>query len=171
MDKFYADLAKFIKDLQAYVNTLLLKIPPEQIPPPVIPPVVVPPAPIHRSRIQDWALGIQSAEGGKPWHINMKNHNPGNLKYTSFTASLGGKLGKAATDGGYFCYFDTYEEGFKALCTFLTMAAQGKLKPYPKGITLDKFSSTYALPPNKNYVNTVAARIGVAPSIKIAELL
>ena len=101
----------------------------------------------------------------------MKYHNPGNLKYTSYTASLGGKLGKAATDGGTFCYFDTYEEGFKALTTFLTMAAQGKLKPYPLGITLDKFSSIYALPPNKNYVNTVAARIGVSPQIRIKELL
>lgn len=126
--------------------------------------------PPHMSKIIPWALAIQHAEGGKPQDLNTLNHNPGNLKYTPYTASLGGKLGTKATDGGKFCYFDTYQEGFKALCTFLTDAAENNLV-IGHHLTLYEFTRRYAEPPNDNYVNGVAAALGLPVTTPIAALL
>lgn len=140
------------------VPTPTPKTPPEAVLPP-------------KSRIPTWALAIQHAEGGKPQDLNIRNHNPGNLKYTSYTASLGAKLGGNATDGGSFCYFDSYAAGYKALCTFLTDACKGRLKAYKPTMTLDQFTEIYAQPPSKGYVNSVAQYLGVSPEIMIQELL
>lgn len=132
-------------------------------------PTSMPPQP-HLSRITPWALAIQHAEGGKPQDLNTRNHNPGNLKYSSYTAALGGKQGSAGKDGGHFCYFDTYDQGFKALCTFLTDAANDQLL-IGHGLTLDEFTTRYAQPPSKMYVRSVAEALDVPITIKIKELL
>ncbi len=132
--------------------------------PPVVPPVLPPPP--HLSKIPVWALAIQHAEGGKPQDRNTRNHNPGNLKYTSYTASLG-----ATPTDGNFCYFADYHTGFQALCQFLHDAATGKLHSYSPGMTLDAFTTVYASPPNANYINSVANALGVHITIQIKELL
>lgn len=137
---------------------------------------VVPVAP--KSKIQAWALAIQHAEGGKIQDLNTRNKNPGNLKYTTLTASLGGKQSAPTADGRVFCYFDTYEQGFKALCDFLTLACTNKLKAYRGMMTLEAFTKIYAEPPRtnadplgRNYVNSVATRLGVPITIPIVNLL
>lgn len=139
-------------------------------------PVTIPPAPLpvpspHMPRISTWALAIQHQEGGKPTDLNTRNRNPGNLKYSPYTASLGGKPGPQGSDGGRFCIFDTYQVGFKALCQFLTDAANDELKSYHQARTLDAFTTVYARPPSKAYVNGVAAALGVPITINIHELL
>lgn len=134
--------------------------------PPVKPtePVPVPPAP--HPNIQIWALAIQGQEGGKPADRNMRNNNPGNMKLSDLTRSLG--AAHADVDG--FCMFDTYEQGFKALCDFLTLACQNQLKPY-HDVSLKEFTRIYAEPPNDNYCNAVAKSLKVDPSVKISTLI
>lgn len=132
------------------------------------------PAPIHISKISTWALAIQHEEGGKIQDLNMRLHNPGNLKFTSYTQSLGAFLGPAGTDGGSFCQFKTYDAGFKALCQFLTDAANDKLIPYhdPKYRTLKMFTQRYANPPVKHkYAENVAKALNVSVNIDIKNLL
>ncbi len=142
------------------------------VPPPPIPDPPPVPKPPHISKIPVWALAIQHEEGGKPWDLNMVNHNPGNLKYSSYTASLGGKKAGAGSDGGHFCYFETYDKGFKALCQFLTDAANNLLIPFHHARTLDEFTTVYARPPkNHPYAKNVAKALDVPVTIPIKELL
>lgn len=140
---------------------------------PITPPVYVPPVPIpvQQNRIKIWALAIQHNEGGKPNDLNTQLRNPGNLKYTQLTASLGGKPGPKGSDGGVFCKFDTYEQGFNALCRFLNFAASGQLKSYKATMTLRQFTQIYANPPTQAYAKDVAARLGVSVDVMIQDLL
>jgi hypothetical protein len=140
-------------------NILALLTPP---PSPTVPPFTP-----HRSRIQEWALAIQHQEGGGIQDRNTRNRNPGNLKYTAYTQSLGA----SDRDSGNFCIFTTYDAGFKALCQFLTDACNGKLVAYDGEETLDQFTTTYAVPPNKNYVKGVANALGVPITTQIKDLL
>lgn len=92
--------------------------------------------------------------------------NPGNLKFTPLTASFGA-IGK---DKDNFCIYPDYQTGFRALCSFLTLACENRLKAY-KDCTLDQFTEIYASPPNKNYVNNVAKKLNVSPNVFIKNLL
>ncbi len=133
------------------------------------------PAPIvekPRSRITEWALAIQHAEGGKPGDRNIRDHNPGNIKYTPYTASLGALPADKAPDGGYYARFPTYEIGLRALCTFLKEACEDKLKAYKGYMTLEAFTKVYAnVPAGHGYIKTVAQRLGVSKDIPIRQLL
>lgn len=150
--------------LQAIIDFLKVFTPPRK---PSIPaPQPIPTAP-HISKISPWALAIQHQEGGKPQDRNTRNRNPGNLKFTPYTKSLGA----INHDAGNFCIFNTYTDGFKALCQFLTDAADGHLVNYRPEMTLDKFTTVYAVPPNKNYVNGVAKTLAVAVTTPIKDLL
>lgn len=148
-----------------------LPTPPQEIVTPA--PVPVPPSPPHLSRISAWALAIQHNEGGKPSDINIRLHNPGNLKYTAYTASLGGKKSTMpGLDGGTFCMFDTYDAGFKALCKFLTDGANNLLMSYKQARTLKQFTMTYAnIPSTHPYIKNVAKELGVSADIPINQLL
>ena len=137
-------------------------------------PAPVEPKPVEkpRSKIQDWALAIQHAEGGKPTDLNTRLRNPGNLKVTNYTAGMGCKKASAATDGGNFCEFETYEMGFKALCTLLKDACEGKLISYEPDMTLEKFTMIYAnVPAGHGYIKTIAQRVGVPLTTPIKHLL
>jgi len=79
-------------------------------------------------------------------------------------------LGVVGVDKNNFCIFENYDSGFKALCQFLTDAANNRLKPY-KNCSLLQFTNIYALPPNDNYALNVADKLGVLVDIKIKELL
>lgn len=158
--------------LLAKIAALLQSSPPK--PPSTPAPVPIPTPPLPKSKIQMWALAIQHEEGGNPQNLNMRLHNPGNLKFTAYTQSLGAFLGPAGTDGGSFCQFKTYDAGFKALCQFLTDAANDLLIPYhdPKYRTLKGFTQRYANPPaNHPYAENVAAALGVPVNIQIKSLL
>ena len=123
-------------------------IPPDQDLPPPAPPVI----PLH-SKIRRWALAVQGQEGFYTGSRSFKNRNPGNLKFTAFTQSLGA-TGK---DADNFCIFPTYDAGFEALCGFLTLAAQDKLKDYHQARTLQSFTQIYANPPPDHpYAENVA---------------
>jgi hypothetical protein len=158
----------FLKQLQA------LFAPPAPEPTPAPAPT---PAPQPRpSRIRAWAKAIERQESSKPpkpTDVNVRLKNPGNLKYTPYTASLGGKLSKVpGLDGGTFCEFDTYEDGFNALCQFLTDAANNRLIPYKNRRTLLAFTTLYAnIPATHAYVHNIAKEFGVSELIDISELL
>lgn len=139
---------------------------------PTLPPSPSPVTPPHVSRIRPWALAIQAQEGGRPNDLNMRLNNPGNLKYSAYTASLGGKPGAEATDGGRFCTFDTYEKGLQALQDVLTDAASDKLRDYHQSRSLEAFTMKYAnVPATHPYARQVAAALGVPVTIDIKELL
>lgn len=134
--------------------------------PPITPPIA-PVSPVHASRIADWANAIKIEEGA-----SISSNNPGNLKYSTLTASWGATKGRAATDGGNLCQFPTYEKGFTALCNFLTLACEGQLIiSHPQPCTLQAFSVRYAGNPPQGYIDQIAAKLGVSTSVDIATFL
>lgn len=147
-------LVYFIRDL----FSIKPNISPAPVPQPDVPP---------KNNIATWALAIQHEEGGNPTDRNMRNCNPGNLRLSPYTKSLGA----VDADSGNFCVFPDYQTGFKALCSFLTAACSDELQSYKGIMTLDAFTNTYAQPPSKNYVNAVAKALGITPSTSIKELL
>lgn len=156
-----------MKQLIIKINNYLHPVAPQPTPTPAPVPSPVPPAPApHVSLIPTWAVAISKQEGDSVNSRSRLNGNPGNLKYSAYTKSLGA-TGK---DANNFCKFVSWIAGMKALQQFLTDAANNALVPY-KNCTLDQFTTIYAQPPNKNYVNGVAAYMNVAITIPIKELL
>lgn len=119
-----------------------------------------------QSKIHDWALAITAGEGATP-----ASNNPGNLKYSNLTASWGGKKGRKATDGGFFCTFDTYDKGFEALCNFLTLGAQNQLIAFHHSRTLQAFTKVYAGNPPQGYIDAIGKRLGVPLTTDISTFL
>lgn len=134
---------------------------PEPLP---TPPPVPTPLPSH---IPLWAAAIQVQEGFAPGSVSYVNNNPGNLKYTAYTKTLGA----IGHDGHNFCIFKDYTAGTKALQQFLIDACQGRLLSYKPSMTLKEFTQIYAEPPSLNYVTGVAKTLGVPITIEIQELL
>lgn len=146
-------------------------IPIDADPPPPAQPVERPKVP----KVNKWAEGVKIAEG---FHINSRswrNKNPGNLKTTELTKSLGSASisvgGFIGQDKDDFAIFDTYESGFRALCQFLTLAAEDRLRPYHDTRTLKKFSNKYAGNPPPSYARTIARHLGVSEDIDISQLI
>lgn len=135
-------------------------ITPVPAPVPVPQPVPVPSIPTPPSgavsRIDDWALAIQAQEGWSPTTRSFKNNNPGNLKFTTYTQSLGA----LRPDPGNFCMFMSYQAGHDALCRFLKDACSNQLVAFKGEMTLLQFTKVYAQPPNDNYA------LGVAKALK-----
>ena len=123
--------------------------------------------PIKPSLIPKWAEAIQKEEGYYSGSRSFRNKNPGNLRFSPLTKELGA-MGK---DKDNFCIFSSYEAGFKALCQFLTLAAQNQLRPYRDARTLRKFTKIYAQPTSDAYANNVAKKLGVPVDIDIGKLL
>lgn len=118
------------------------------------------------SRIIEWANAIKVQEGAKP-----SLNNPGNLKYSTLTASWGGSKGFQALDGGWICSFPTDEAGFTALCNFLTLGAEDELLAFHQARTLQAFSEVYAGNPPQDYIDNIAKALQVPVSILVAEFL
>lgn len=78
------------------------------------------------SRILELAEIIKEHEGYFAQSRSWRNKNPGCLRWTPYTQSLGA-IGR---DAGNFCIFEKYEDGFEALCQFLRDALGNKLRPY-----------------------------------------
>mgnify|MGYP001557776439 CR=1 FL=1 len=131
------------------------------------PPIIAP----HTSKIIPWAKAVQIAEGYYPNSVSYICKNPGNLKFTSLTESFGATGKHIASDGGYFCIFPSYEVGFQALVSFLTLAAEDQLKDYHEARTLLLFTRKYANPPNDGYANSVAKALGVSVDEPIKNLI
>jgi hypothetical protein len=164
----FAQILNFIGQI-LHIDTLLIQKPPIVVNPPQQLPVVTPsyPSPTQPSRIAPWASVIRTQEGWTPGSRSFRNNNPGNLKYTPYTHSLGA----TAHDADNFCIFPNADHGFSALMQFLTDACKGNLKSYSPDMTLDAFTTTYANPPSKNYVNRVADALKVDEFIQIKKLL
>lgn len=117
--------------------------------------------------IVKWADAVEHWEGAKP-----ESNNPGNLKYSSLTASWGATKGRQAADGGNFCQFADYQKGKVALCNFLLLGAEGQLIiSHPKPCTLDAFTTRFAGNPPQGYKNGVAQMLGVSLSTDISTLI
>ena len=130
---------------------------PETSKPIPTPPLPQPaPEPPKKSRIVEWAEAIKIYEDAP-----LSWFNPGAIK------------GKDGT----FLHFPNYQAGFDYLCDYLTRAATGKHKAYPKGgeTTLQEFTRIYAPSSDKNnpekYCHFVAGQLEVKTSITIKELV
>jgi hypothetical protein len=167
MDALLQKLAVLLEKLAASLKKPV-PIPPAPAPAPVPVPPTPPtiPKPDFPGKIPLWAYAIKRQEGGGPGDRNTVNKNPGNLRYTEYTKTFH-PIGK---DADNFCIFDTFEDGFSALCGFLYDAASNKLIPYHDA-TLHSFTETYAQPPNSNYENGVAAALGAKVEDKISTFL
>lgn len=170
-------LVSFMTNLVALADKLIAQYAPEgpvvaQDAPKPQEPTPAAPEP-HKSRIREWAKAIEAQEGGRPQDINMRLNNPGNLKFTAYTKSLGGKKSSIpGLDGGTFCEFDTYEQGFAALCTFLTDAANDQLKPFHDKRSLMAFTMAYAnIPSTHPYLRNIRKALNVSVLTPISELL
>lgn len=140
--------------------------------------------------IKAWADAIQEYEGfkkpGTPGYPagsrSFRNNNPGNLRYTHYTSSLGAD----GFDDKNFCIFEDYQEGYDALCEFLHDAASNELIPYrakakdlglPTAghLSLINFFEVYAPSSDNNEPNAyalfVASKIGVQPTAQIKDML
>ncbi len=150
-------------------NLISIKTMPEIIPPEPMSPVPEP-KPFELPKIQTFATAIEKYEGFTKGSRSYRNNNSGNLKFSDYVQSLGAK-GK---DKDNFAIFDTYQEGYCALCCFLYDACQGNLIPYRKGnerpssFTIQEFFEVYAPASDKNYpkkyATFVAKQLGVIPS-------
>ena len=140
----------------------------EEFPEPTAPPVLVAestPVKSKRKRLQLWAEAVQKHEGWFAGSRSQRNNNPGNLRYTPYTKSLGA----VGQDEGRFCEFPDYGTGWSALVQFLTDAANNLLIPYKGNPTLLEFFSVYAPSSDNNnprrYAEVVAGYIGTGVTV------
>ena len=116
--------------------------------------------------IVSWARAIGLGEGA-----SLQSNNPGNLKYSTLTASWGGTKGRAATDGGYLCNFPDEKTGMDALCNFLVLGAEDQLLAFHKARTLTAFTKVYAGNPPEGYIDGIVSYLGVPGDTNIATFL
>src|SRR3990167_5792141 len=148
-----------ISIMQQLLNVLwsLLGLLKEETP---IPPPISPPSPEiakpKPSLLIPWAKAIEMVENS-----NKNWNNPGAIRNLT----------------GGFMKFPTYQKGFDYLCDYLTRAATGKHKAYPKGgeSTLLEFQRIYAPSSDGNspetYAKVVADKLGILITTKIKNLV
>lgn len=117
--------------------------------------------------ITTWAIAIAHWEGALP-----SSNNPGNLKYSTLTASWGATKGRQALDGGFFCQFATPKAGADALYNFLKLGCEGELIiSHPQPCTLDQFTTRFAGNPPQGYKDGIAHDLGVPLTTDIKTFL
>lgn len=118
--------------------------------------------------IEKWATIIAKEEGAQP-----DSNNPGNLKYSTLTASWGATKGREALDGGFLCQFLSYQGGFNALCNFLTLGCEDELVAFhsPEARTLQGFTVIYAGNPPQGYIDGIINGMGVPGDTQISTFL
>ncbi len=137
-----------------------------------MPPVALQPEPVTKKpTIQDWANAVKEAEGWSIGSPSYTHNNPGNLGYTTLTASWGARQGTKKSDGGHFAFFQDYATGFKALCNFLTLGCQDRLKAFHNARTLESFMKVYAGNPPIAYIQGIAFLLKVPPNTNISTFL
>ena len=136
---------------------------PEPVEPPEPEPV------IKVSKILGFCQSIKIHEGFFEGSRSQRGNNPGNLKYTKLTASLGA----TRADIDNFAYFPTYEIGWQALISFVKLAANNQLKNY-KDCSILSFFKTYA-PSFENdsirYAEFVARQINESPESLLKDFI
>ena len=118
--------------------------------------------------ITKWSVAIAIGEGANP-----TLHNPGNLKYSTLTASWGATKGPAASDGGNLCQFANDNAGQTALCNFLVLGCQDELIAFhaPAARTLQGFTVVYAGNPPQGYIDRIVTTLGVPADTQISTFL
>jgi len=109
------------------------------------------------------AAAIQSFEGWSAGSVSYRNNNPGNLKYANQKDALG-------CDAAGFAVFPTYEAGWAALCTQLTLAFTGASHVYSPDDTLGEFFSKYSEGDSSSYANYVADKLGVTAGTRLRDI-
>jgi hypothetical protein len=120
------------------------------------------------AKIIAWAQIIAKEESANP-----ANNNPGNLKYSTLTASWGATPGPAATDGGNLCHFATVAAGQAALSNFLVLGCEDQLIAFhaPEARTLAGFTKVYAGNPQAGYTDAIVQAMGGDPNVQISTFL
>ena len=119
--------------------------------------------------LTDWANAIFHFEGGNKGDLNVRNNNPGNLKYS-------GQTGATGADSRGFAVFSSFDAGLAALVADL----QAKVNKYPD-YTLLQIMTRYLGGNVKNpqvtaegdpykYANYVAGKLGVSTSDTLADI-
>lgn len=119
-----------------------------------------------QTMVQKWAQAIQKEEGASP-----ASNNPGNLKYSTLTASWGATEGRPATDGGFLCQFPTEASGMAALVNFLALGCEDELKAFHQARTLREFTVVYAGNPPEGYIEGVITALGVSGDTLISTFI
>lgn len=124
----------------------------------------------NQTQIGKMADAIKEHEGYFPGSRSFRNKNPGNLKYTSYTA----ELGATGKDQDNFCRFASIEQGTKALIQLIRDAKNGLLKAYKPEMTITQFFEVFAPTSDRNqpiaYAQDVARKVGVSPDYLIKDL-
>lgn len=118
--------------------------------------------------VVNFAKAIQQFEGWYEGSRSYDNNNPGNLEYHHQDGTRG--------SDGRFAIFVDYPTGFKALCSLIERAKNGKIGAYKPTMTIIEFFEVYAPAMDSNhpvtYGNFVAKFLGVeANTFKIKNLI
>ena len=107
---------------------------------------------------------VRYPNGTRSW----RTKNPGNLKYA-------GQYGTITMDQNGFAIFNSYEAGWRALISQLTIAANGKSKIYNPEMNFYSFFEKYAPSRDNNnpivYAEEVARQMGVSPLMTLKQLI
>jgi hypothetical protein len=119
------------------------------------------PAPGPSSALQAWASAIFSHEGGNPGDRNVRNNNPGNLKFA-------GQAGAVGADPQGFAIFSSIEDGWAALYRQLAKFIQD-FPGYSILQIMTRYLGGNPLNPQKtgqgdpfSYASAVASAVGVS---------
>lgn len=126
---------------------------------------------IAENIIYKMALAIQDFEGGNSYDRNMRNNNPGNLRW--FNEELPNWMldrGAIGLDEENHVIFDTYENGLSALEYQIEIAMSGKSSVYNPSMTIYAFFSRYAEANQISYAEFVANKLGVSPDTTLLQL-
>ena len=104
---------------------------------------------------------------------SFKSFHPGNLKYSTLTASWGASKGFQATDGGWIAKFSTLSQGTKALCNFLVLGCENQLVAFhsPEARTLGGFTKIYAGNPPEAYIIAIGLKLNKSLDVQISTFL
>jgi len=116
--------------------------------------------------INAFALAIQQAEGWAPGSWSYVTNNPGNITDMGQPGQIGTKTNPSS--GITFPVFDTYQDGFDALCWKLNRAFNGLSSVYTPGMSISQFFAAYS--GDQNEANNVASILGVDPNTTLAQL-
>jgi hypothetical protein len=119
-------------------------------------------------KISQWAAITAKEEGA-----NAALHNPGNLAYSTLTASWGATQGPVKSDGGFLAQFPDENTGLTALCNFLVLGCQDELLAFhaPAARTLGGFIDVYANDPPAGYKDAIVQQMGGDPNVQISTFL
>lgn len=150
-------ILKLMYQLLPFLKAQEAQIPAQPTPTPTPAPAPQPEPPVERgSLLNEWVEAIEDFEGApKAWN------NPGAIR----------------GNDGKFLQFQTKEQGIAYLKDYLTRAATGKHRAYPKGgeTTLLEFQAIYSPAADNNnpkqYATFIAKRLNVSLDTKIKNLI